>query len=86
MSPCIQNLTKPNRLKIGFTLHHPSSAKKMKGDEGLFFTDTLTNAVLSLDFWIIDYLEAKDSVVIPIEVEAATRGSMQSLWLFHYMQ
>ena len=46
----------------------------MKGDEGLFFTDTLTNAVLSLDFWIIDYLEAKDSVVIPIEVKAATRG------------
>ena len=62
------------------------TAKKMKGDEGLFFTDTLTNAVLSLDFWIIDYLEAKDSVVIPIEVKAATRGSMQSLWLFHYMQ
>ena len=58
-----------------------------------FFTDTVANAVLSLDFWIkltivcldfwiIDYLEAKDSVVIPIEVKAATRGSMQSLWLF----
>ena len=30
----------------------------------------------------IDYLEAKDGVVIPIEVKATTRGSMQSLWLF----
>ena len=30
----------------------------------------------------IDYLEAKDGAVIPIEVKATTRGSMQSLWLF----
>ena len=30
----------------------------------------------------IDYLEAKDGVVLPIEVKATTRGSMQSLWLF----
>ena len=28
------------------------------------------------------YLEAKDGVVLPIEVKATTRGSMQSLWLF----
>ena len=30
----------------------------------------------------IDYLEAKDGKVLPIEVKANTRGSMQSLWLF----
>ena len=30
----------------------------------------------------IDYLEAKDGVVVPIEVKATIRGSMQSLWLF----
>ena len=30
----------------------------------------------------IDYLEAKDGVVLPIEVKASTKGSMQSLWLF----
>ena len=30
----------------------------------------------------IDYLLAKDGVVVPIEVKASTRGSMQSLWLF----
>ncbi len=30
----------------------------------------------------IDYLEAKDGRVVPIEVKANTRGSMQSLWLF----
>ena len=30
----------------------------------------------------IDYLEAKDGMVLPIEVKATTRGSMQSLWLF----
>lgn len=30
----------------------------------------------------IDYLEAKDGKVLPIEVKASTRGSMQSLWLF----
>lgn len=30
----------------------------------------------------IDYQEAKDGRVLPIEVKASTRGSMQSLWLF----
>ncbi len=30
----------------------------------------------------IDYLEAKDGKVLPVEVKAGTRGSMQSLWLF----
>lgn len=30
----------------------------------------------------IDYLETKDGHVLPIEVKASTRGSMQSLWLF----
>ncbi len=30
----------------------------------------------------IDYLEAKDGKVLPIEVKANTKGSMQSLWLF----
>lgn len=30
----------------------------------------------------IDYLEAKDGKILPIEVKANTRGSMQSLWLF----
>lgn len=30
----------------------------------------------------IDYLEAKEGKVFPIEVKASTRGSMQSLWLF----
>ena len=30
----------------------------------------------------IDYLEAKDGKVLPVEVKANTRGSMQSLWLF----
>ena len=30
----------------------------------------------------IDYLEAKDGKVLPIEVKAQTRGSMQSLWVF----
>ena len=30
----------------------------------------------------IDYLEAKEGVVVPIEVKASTKGSMQSLWLF----
>lgn len=30
----------------------------------------------------IDYLEAKEGKVLPIEVKASTRGSMQSLWLF----
>jgi hypothetical protein len=30
----------------------------------------------------IDFLEAKDGMVLPIEVKATTRGSMQSLWLF----
>lgn len=30
----------------------------------------------------IDYLEAKDGKVLPIEVKASTKGSMQSLWLF----
>ncbi len=30
----------------------------------------------------VDYLEAKDGKVLPIEVKANTRGSMQSLWLF----
>lgn len=30
----------------------------------------------------IDYLEAKGGKVLPIEVKASTRGSMQSLWLF----
>lgn len=31
----------------------------------------------------IDYLEAKDGKVLPIEVKASTRGSMQSLWLLN---
>lgn len=35
-----------------------------------------------LKTFYLDYLEAKDGVVLPIEVKAATRGSMQSLWLF----
>lgn len=30
----------------------------------------------------IDYLEAKDERVLPIEVKASTKGSMQSLCLF----
>ena len=30
----------------------------------------------------IDYLVVKDGFVVPIEVKASTRGSMQSLWLF----
>ena len=30
----------------------------------------------------VDYLEAKDGKVLPVEVKAGTRGSMQSLWLF----
>lgn len=30
----------------------------------------------------IDYLEAKEGKVLPIEVKASTRGSIQSLWLF----
>ena len=30
----------------------------------------------------IDYLETKDGKILPIEVKANTRGSMQSLWLF----
>ena len=30
----------------------------------------------------IDYLEAKEGKVLPIEVKASTKGSMQSLWLF----
>jgi len=30
----------------------------------------------------VDYLVAKDGKVLPIEVKANTRGSMQSLWLF----
>lgn len=30
----------------------------------------------------IDYLMAKNGIVLPIEVKASTRGSMQSLWLF----
>ena len=30
----------------------------------------------------IDYLVVKDDIVVPIEVKASTRGSMQSLWLF----
>ena len=30
----------------------------------------------------IDYLETRDGHVLPIEVKANTRGSMQSLWLF----
>lgn len=30
----------------------------------------------------IDYLETKEGKVLPIEVKASTRGSMQSLWLF----
>lgn len=30
----------------------------------------------------IDYLEAKEGKVLPIEVKASARGSMQSLWLF----
>lgn len=30
----------------------------------------------------VDYLEAKEGKVIPIEVKANTRGGMQSLWLF----
>ena len=30
----------------------------------------------------IDYLEARNGKVLPIEVKANTRGSMQSLWLF----
>lgn len=30
----------------------------------------------------IDYLVVKDGIVVPIEVKASTRGSMQSLWLF----
>lgn len=30
----------------------------------------------------IDYLEAQAGKVLPIEVKASTRGSMQSLWLF----
>ena len=30
----------------------------------------------------IDYLEAKEGVVVPIEVKASTKGSKQSLWLF----
>lgn len=30
----------------------------------------------------IDYLEAKEGKVLPIEVKVSTRGSMQSLWLF----
>ncbi|WP_419559069.1 ATP-binding protein [Prevotella sp.] len=30
----------------------------------------------------IDYLVARNGVVLPIEVKASTRGSMQSLWLF----
>lgn len=30
----------------------------------------------------IDYLEAKGGQVLPIEVKATTRGSMQSLWVF----
>lgn len=30
----------------------------------------------------IDYLEAKEGVVVPIEVKASIKGSMQSLWLF----
>lgn len=30
----------------------------------------------------IDYLEAKDGKVLPVEVKAGTRGGMQSLWLF----
>ena len=30
----------------------------------------------------IDYLEAKDGKVLPVEVKASARGSMQSLWLF----
>ena len=30
----------------------------------------------------IDYLEVKDGKVLPIEVKANTKGSMQSLWLF----
>lgn len=30
----------------------------------------------------IDYLEAKEGVIVPIEVKASTKGSMQSLWLF----
>lgn len=30
----------------------------------------------------IDYLVTRNGVVLPIEVKASTRGSMQSLWLF----
>lgn len=30
----------------------------------------------------IDYLEVKDGQVLPVEVKASTKGSMQSLWLF----
>ena len=30
----------------------------------------------------IDYLVVKDGIVVPMEVKASTRGSMQSLWLF----
>lgn len=30
----------------------------------------------------IDYLEARDGKILPIEVKANTKGSMQSLWLF----
>lgn len=30
----------------------------------------------------VDYLLAKDGKVVPVEVKANTRGSMQSLWLF----
>lgn len=30
----------------------------------------------------VDYLEPQDGKVLPIEVKASTRGSMQSLWLF----
>ncbi len=30
----------------------------------------------------IDYLEAKDGKVLPVEVKANTKGGMQSLWLF----
>lgn len=30
----------------------------------------------------IDYIEAIEGKILPVEVKASTRGSMQSLWLF----
>ena len=30
----------------------------------------------------IDYLRTRDGIVLPVEVKANTKGSMQSLWIF----